>query len=129
LATDGLGKLARNPLQPLVCDALWKLPGWQHVSFDFKAMPKESKDKNVNGNVFIVIDRLGKRALSLPCTREGTAATAAKLYYEYPWRMYGAPETITSDRGPKFISAFTDELCKLTGVKQKHSTAYIPPPD
>ena len=87
------------------------------------------KDKNGNDNVFVIIDRLGKRAFSLPCTREATAATAARLYYEYPWRIYGAPETITSDRGPQFISAFTDELCKLTGVKQKLSTAYHPQTD
>ena len=70
---------------------------WQHVSFDFKAMPK---DKNGNDNVFMIIDRLGKRAFSLPCTREATAATAARLYYEHPWWIYGAPETITSDQGP-----------------------------
>jgi hypothetical protein len=99
---------------------------WQHVSFDFKAMPK---DKNGNDNVFVIVDRLGKRAFSLPCTREATAATAARLYYEHPWRIYGAPETITSDRGPQFISAFMDELCKLTGVKQKLSTAYHPQTD
>jgi hypothetical protein len=55
---------------------------WQHVSFDFKAMPK---DKNGNDNIFVIIDHLGKRAFSLPCTHKATAATAAKLYYEYPW--------------------------------------------
>jgi len=99
---------------------------WQHVSFDFKAMPK---DRNGNDNVFVIIDRLGKRAFSLPYTREATATTAARLYYEHPWRIYGAPETITSDRGPQFISAFIDELCKLTGVKQKLSTAYHPQTD
>src|SRR5579871_4891225 len=99
---------------------------WQHVSFDFKAMPK---DRNGYDNVFVIIDRLGKQAFSLPCTREATAMTAAKLYYDYPWRIYGAPETVTSDRGPQFISAFMDELCKLTGVKQKLSTAYHPQTD
>jgi transposase InsO family protein len=29
-----------------------------------------------------------------------------------------------SDRGLQFISTFTGELCQLTGVKQKLSTAY-----
>src|SRR5579871_6443644 len=57
---------------------------WQHVSFDFKAMPK---DRNGYDNVFMIIDHLGKRAFSLPCTREATAMTVAKLYYEYPWRI------------------------------------------
>lgn len=99
---------------------------WQHVSFDFKQFPK---DKNGYDNVFVIVDRLGKRAFSLPCTREATAETAAKLYYQNPWRIYGTPETVTSDRGPQFISAFMDELCKLTGVKQKLSTAYHPQTD
>jgi hypothetical protein len=31
-------------------------------------------------------------------------------------------EAATSDRGPQFISAFTSELCQLTGVMQKLST-------
>ncbi len=43
------------------------------------------KDKNGNDNVFVIIDRLGKRAFSLPCTREVTATTAARLYYEHLW--------------------------------------------
>ena len=43
------------------------------------------KDKNGNDNAFVIIDYLGKRAFSLPYTREATAATAARLYYEYPW--------------------------------------------
>lgn len=31
--------------------------------------------------------------------------------------MFGVPITITSDRGPQFISAFIDELYKLIGVQ------------
>jgi hypothetical protein len=99
---------------------------WQHVSFDFKSFPKDRKGYD---NVFVVVDRLGKRAFSLPCEKTVTAAQAAELYYTHIWRVYGTPETATSDRGPQFVSAFTDELCKLTGVKQKLSTAYHPQTD
>ena len=84
------------------------------------------KDKNGNNNIFMIINYLGKWAFSLLCTREATAATVAWLYYEHPWWIYGALETVTSDRGPQFISAFMDELCKLTGVKQKLLTTYHP---
>jgi transposase InsO family protein len=96
------------------------------VSFDFKSFPKDRKGYD---NVFVVVDRLGKRAFSLPCEKTVTAAQAAELYYTHIWRIYGTPETVTSDRGPQFVSAFTDELCKLTGVKQKLSTAYHPQTD
>ena len=51
-------------------------------------------------------------------------AQTAQLYYEYIWRIYEASETTTSDWDSQFISAFTDELCKLVEVKQKLSTAY-----
>ena len=99
---------------------------WQHVSFDFKSFPKDKKGYD---NAFVVIDRFGKRAFSLPCHKEVTATQAAELYYHHIWRIYGTPETATSDRGPQFVSAFMDELCKLTGVKQKLSTAYHPQTD
>ena len=99
---------------------------WQHVSFDFKSFPMSRKGHD---NAFVTVDRLGKRSFSLPCHKTATAADAARLYYQHIWRIYGTPETATSDRGPQFISAFTDELCKLTGVKQKLSTAYHPQTD
>jgi hypothetical protein len=75
------------------------------------------------------VDRLGKRAFTLPCSKTASAEDAADLYYKHVWRVYGLPETATSDRGPQFISAFTDELCKLTGVKQKLATPYHPQTD
>ena len=96
---------------------------WQHVSFDFKSFPRDKKGFD---NVFVIVDRFGKRAFSLPCHKSVTAAQAAELYYKHVWRIYGTPEMATSDRGPQFISAFMDELCKLVGVKQKLSTAYHP---
>lgn len=51
-------------------------------------------------NVFVVVDRLSKRPVSLPTKKEATARTAAELYYRYIWRFRGFPLTITSDRGP-----------------------------
>ena len=99
---------------------------WQHVSMDFKAFPK---DQHGYDNAFVIVDRLSKRVFTLPCQRTITAAEAAYLYYVHIWRIYGCPETITSDRGPQFISAFMHELCKLTGVKQKLSTADHPQTD
>jgi transposase InsO family protein len=99
---------------------------WQHVAMDFHSMPA---DKTGANNVFVVIDRFGKRAFSLPCKDTATARDAARLYFVHIWRVYGTPETVVSDRGPQFISAFTDELCKLMGTRQKLSTANHPQTD
>ena len=94
---------------------------WQHVLFDFKSF---LVDRHGFNNLFVIVDRLRKRAFLIPCKDTVTAAEAARIYFTYVWRIYGALETATSDRGPQFVSAFTDELCKLTGVKQKLSSAF-----
>lgn len=92
---------------------------WQHVAFDFKKMPKS---KNGYDNMFLMVDRFGKRAITRPCHANATAKDAARYYYESVWRYYGTPDTATSDRGSQFVSDFTNELCKLTRVKQNIAT-------
>ena len=87
---------------------------WQHVSFNFKSF---SQNKKGFDNIFVVVDCFEKRAFSLSCQKTVTAAQAAQLYYEYIWRIYETSETATSDWGSQFISAFTNELCKLVRVK------------
>ena len=99
---------------------------WQHISADFKAFPKDRKGFD---NALVVVDRLSKRAFSLPCYRTATARDAAELYFRHIWRIFGPPESLTSDRGPQFVSKFMAELCRLTGVKQKLSTPYHPQTD
>src|SRR4051812_27315869 len=93
---------------------------------DFHSMPP---DKQGFDTVFVVVDRLSKRAFSLPCRKTTTGEDAARLFYQHIFRIFGTPETVTSDRGGQFVSAFTDELCKLIGTKQKLSTAYHPQTD
>jgi hypothetical protein len=51
------------------------------------------------------------------------------LYYQYIWRTYRTPETITSDRGPQFISSFASELGLVLGFRFKLSTASHPQTD
>ena len=99
---------------------------WQHVSIDFKSFPKDKKGFDA---IMVVVDRLGKRTISIPCQKEINAQGMAELYYDRIWRIYGTPESVVSDRGPQFISVFTQELCRLTGVKQKISTSGHPQTD
>ena len=99
---------------------------WQDISMDFKSFPPDKKGYD---NAFVVVDRLSKRCFSLPCHKTTTAEQAADMYYRYIWRVYGPPKSIVSDRGPQFISAFMNELCRLMGIKQKLSTAYHPQTD
>ena len=50
---------------------------WQHVTMDFKSMPKDKAGYN---NVFVVIDCLSKQAVSIPCHKTITAKDIAWLY-------------------------------------------------
>ena len=50
---------------------------WQHVTMDFKLMPK---DKAGYDNIFVVIDCLSKQAVSIPCHKTITAKEMAWLY-------------------------------------------------
>jgi hypothetical protein len=76
---------------------------WQHVSIDFHEL---LRDRNGYDTVFVNVDRLGKRVISIPCKKTITAKEAARLYITYIYRIYGPPDTIISDRGPQFTSAF-----------------------
>ena len=77
----------------------------------------------------LLVDCFGKRPISIPCYKTITAKEAARLYIQYPYRIYGPLDTIVSDRGPQFISAFWDEFTRILGIKLKLSTAYHPQTD
>jgi hypothetical protein len=77
----------------------------------------------------VFIDRLSKEAISIPCTKEATAKDLAEMFYTHVYRHHNVPESIVSDRGPQFISAFWNAFCGLIGTKVKLSTAYHPKTD
>jgi hypothetical protein len=47
---------------------------WQHVTMDFKLFPKDKHRYNI---VFVVIDRLSKQSISIPCYKTTTAKNMA----------------------------------------------------
>jgi hypothetical protein len=66
---------------------------------------------------------LKKRSFSLPTYKTCTTADLTELYYTFPWRIFGTPETITSNRGFQFVAEFSKELLKLIGITLQQSTA------
>jgi transposase InsO family protein len=99
---------------------------WQHISMDFVSF---NKDKRGYDNVLVVVDRLSKESISIPCYKTTTAEEMASLFIYHIWRYFGPPESIVSDRGPQFISDFWAEFCRLLGIKLKLSTAHHPQTD
>jgi transposase InsO family protein len=94
---------------------------WKHISMDFKSFPK---DRNGYDTILVVVDRLSKKPISLPCYKTTTARDLARMFIAHVWRYYGAPDSIVSDRGPQFISDFWNQFCTILGVKIKLSTAH-----
>lgn len=93
---------------------------WQHITVDFKSFPTS---KNGYDMIVVFVDRLSKRAVSIPCYKTVTAKDLATIFLVHIYRYYGAPESVVSDRGPQFISTFWDEFCNILGIKLKLSTA------
>jgi hypothetical protein len=86
---------------------------WQHITMDFKSF---NKDRHNYDAILVIMDRLSKRLFFLLTHKTCTAANLAELYYTFLWRIFGTFETITSNRGPQFITEFSKELAKLTGI-------------
>jgi transposase InsO family protein len=99
---------------------------WQHISMDFRSFPK---DRHGYDSVFVIVDRLSKRPISIPCHKTVTAKEMAQLYIDHVYRWTGPPDTIVSDRGGQFISEFWNEVCRILGIKLKLSTSHHPQTD
>lgn len=113
---------ARHTKKPGILNPL-PIPNYpmQHICMDFKEFPP---DKHGYDSILVIIDRLSKATVTIPCHKTITARQLARLYIEWIYRFGHSPETIISDRGPQFISSFWIEFCRIIGVKIKLATAY-----
>lgn len=99
---------------------------WQHVTMDHCSF---QTDKHGFNNVFVVIDRLSKQAISIPCHKKINASDMARMYVYHIYRYFGPPESIVSDRGPLFTSRFWEEFNRVLGTTLKLSAPYHPQTD
>ena len=81
-------------------------------------------DKESINIVYVFINKLGKRFISIFCKKTVDARTIAQLYLVHVYKYYGLATTIVSDRELQFVSAFWDEFCRLLSTKLKLFTAY-----
>jgi hypothetical protein len=66
-------------------------------------MPVDKKGYDI---IFVVIDRLNKQAISLPCYKIITSEDITRFYISAIYRYKGPPESIILDRGLQFVSSF-----------------------
>ena len=95
---------------------------WSSVAMDFITdLPKTNSGYTA---IFVVIDRFSKMAHFIPCDMDGLdSLKTAKLFLKVI-ALHGVPDSIVSDRDPRFKSAFWQSLMKLLGVKLNISSAY-----
>jgi hypothetical protein len=74
-------------------------------------------------------DRLTKMAHFSPCRKTITSSETANLFIKDIVRLHGLPNSIVSDRDPRFRASFFQELFKILGVSIKMSTTNHPQTD
>ncbi|KAK6585011.1 hypothetical protein PZA11_003235 [Diplocarpon coronariae] len=96
---------------------------YQHLTMDFTELPLDELGYDF---ALVIIDRLSKKAVSIPCYKTVDAKGLAELFLIHWIRHFGMPDSILSDRGAQFVSTFWKELCRILGTKVKLTTAYNP---
>ena len=74
--------------------------------------------------VAVFVDRLTKFVKFIPCRKELTAEGYAELFLQHIFRQFGVPRIIISDRDPRFLSNFWQELFCLLETRLNMSTAF-----
>jgi len=101
---------------------------WQSISLDLITdLPTTVKGHDC---ILVVVDRFSKMVHFMPTKKSLTSEGFAKLLLESVVRLHGLPESIVSDRDPRFAtSEFIKEFYRICGVKKFNSTAYHPQTD
>ena len=68
-------------------------------------------------NVLVMTDLFTRYALAV-VTKDQTAKTVMKVFYECFIAVFGAPAKLLSDRGANFTSTLVEELCSAFSVSR-----------
>jgi hypothetical protein len=100
---------------------------WKDIAMDFAVeLPKTGRGKDA---IHVVIDRKSKQAHFVPAQTTDNAERTAQSFGKNIVRLHRIPESITSDRDPKFTSAFWQELFGILGTKIAMSSSKHPQTD
>jgi hypothetical protein len=81
-------------------------------------------------SLMVMVDHgLTKGVILVPCSKTIDANGIAQLFFEFVFKRFGLHDTLISDRGPQFASAFARELARILHYDVRLSTAYHPQTD
>lgn len=78
------------------------------------------------GSIMVVVDRFNKYATFIPCSANVKVNEVARLFFKNVVKLWGIPQSIISDRDPRFTGKFWRELFKLMGTDLNFSTSFHP---
>jgi Integrase zinc binding domain/Integrase core domain len=97
---------------------------WEGVSMNFvMGLSRTQRSKDL---IMVVVDRFSKMAHFVPCVKTMDATNIADLYFKEIVKLHGIPNTITSNRDPKFVGHFWRTFWRKMGTKLQFSSAYHP---
>ena len=93
---------------------------FQEIIIDFiTGLPPNVRRNTIYNAILIIIDRFTKIAKYILITKKVDTVNIAKLIYRFIFLAYGWPNSIVSDRGAVFISAFQGAVCYHTGIQRR----------
>jgi RNase H-like domain found in reverse transcriptase/Reverse transcriptase (RNA-dependent DNA polymerase)/Integrase zinc binding domain/Integrase core domain len=97
------------------------------VTMDFIGpLPRTGRNKNY---ILVMVDKFTKRAWYVATKQTVSGREVADLFFDTIVRHQGLPQTIISDRDPRFTGSFWRALWERCGTKLAMSTAYHPQSD
>lgn len=100
---------------------------WRSISMDFIfGYPKDSRGRT---GIFVIVDRFSKMAHLVPVSEKISSKETARVFLDTIFRHHGMPESIVSDRDPRFVASFWKHLMELSGSKLCMSTSAHPETD
>jgi len=115
--------LTPGPLMPL------PIPERPCLAWTTDAVTGLPKTKRGHDAIQVYVERLAKlKHFAASRSTDGAVEMAAAFVHNVV-RLHGVPESVVSDRDPRFTAHYYDELSRLMGIKLSMSTARHPQTD
>jgi hypothetical protein len=92
--------------------------------------PIELENGTIIDALMVVVDHgLSKGVILTPCAKTLTEEGAGEILLNHTYKRFGLPDSIISDRDPRFTARAFQELLRLLGIKSKLTMAFHPQSD
>ncbi|MCO5546721.1 hypothetical protein L7F22_000157 [Adiantum nelumboides] len=100
---------------------------WESIAMDF--IFDLPRTQNVHDGIWTIIDRFSKQAHFIAVKNIVKPDHLARLFMAQIFRLHGMPETIVSDRDPRFTSLFWKAIWENIGTRLQFSSSFYPQTD